>query len=223
MSESLGDNEANAELRRGPQPQARPAVARHSRFVSTMKIALPLGAVALFATVLIYSGAFDTHDKLDISFREISTPNNDLRMVSPRVTGLDGAGRPYVLTADTATQAPGKPNHVTLDNVQADLKLENDADWVSLSSTTGLFDTETQTLDLSQKIDIYASTGYEFHGTSVEVDLRKGIVSSRAPVEGHGPLGTLRADSMTADNANRTLNFKGRVKVRIYGQEGKGK
>ena len=165
MSDSLGENEANAETRRGPQMQARSPASRHSRFVSTMKIALPLGAIALFATVLIYSGAFDTHAKLDISFRETSTPNHDLRMGSPRVTGLDGAGRPYVLTADTATQTPGKPNHVTLDNVQADLKLENDADWVSLSSTTGLFDTETQTLDLSQKIDIYASTGYEFHGT----------------------------------------------------------
>ncbi|KAB7742750.1 LPS export ABC transporter periplasmic protein LptC [Parvibaculum sedimenti] len=223
MSESLGESEANAGKRRGAPLQARPPASRHSRFVSAMKVALPLGAIALFATVLIYSGAFDTHDKLDISFREISTPNNDLRMVSPRVTGLDGSGRPYVLTADTATQAPGKPNHVTLDNVQADLKLENNTDWVSLSSTTGLLDTETQTLDLTQKIDIYASTGYEFHGTSVMVDFRKGTVSSSTPVEGHGPLGTLRADSMTANNANRTLHFQGRVKVRIYGQEGKGK
>lgn len=221
MSERPGEGEASARARR--RAPARPA-ARHSRFVSTMKIALPLGAIALFATVLIYSGVFDSHDKLDITFRDIGTLNNDdLRMVSPRVTGLDASGRPFVMTADTATQATDKPNHIALDNVQADLKLENETDWVSLSSTSGLLDTETETLDLKQKIDIYASSGYEFHGTSATIDFRKGTVVSREPVEGHGPLGTLRADSMTADNANRTLHFQGRVKVRIYGQEGKGK
>ncbi len=223
MNEPLGEDEAGADGQREAPRNARSPVARHSRFVSTMKIALPLGAVALFTTVLIYSGVFDSHDKLDITFREIATLNNDLRMVSPRVTGLDASGRPYVLTADTATQAPGKPNHVALDNVQADLKLENETDWVSLSSTSGLLDTETETLDLKQKIDIYASSGYEFHGTSATIDFRKGTVASSEPVEGHGPLGTLRADSMTADNTKRTLHFQGRVKVRIYGQEGKGK
>src|SRR3546814_553438 len=77
---------------------------RHSRFVSAMKIFLPLGAMALLVTVLFYSGIFDSRDRLDISFREITTLNNDLRMVSPRITGLDKSGLPYLLTADTATQ-----------------------------------------------------------------------------------------------------------------------
>jgi len=223
MSEPSGESGAGAEGRRNAGRGAASPAMRHTRFVSTMKIALPLGAFALFATVLIYSGVFDSHDRLDITFREIATLNNDLRMVSPRVTGLDASGQPYVLTADTATQATGQPNHVALDNVQADLKLQNNTDWVSLSATSGLLDTESQTLGLKQKIDIYASSGYEFHGTSAVIDFRKGTVTSDEPVEGHGPLGTLRADSMTADNAKRTLHFQGRVKVRIYGQEGKGK
>lgn len=189
---------------------------RHSRFVSAMKIALPLGAVALTATVLIYSGIFDQRDRLDITFREIATLNNDLRMVSPRVTGLDSSGHPYLLTADTATQAKGQPSHIALDNVQADLKLSDDTDWVSLSSASGLLDTETEILDLHQKIDIYASTGYEFHGTSARIDFRGGTVASDEPVQGHGPLGTLRADRMTANNGERKMRFTGHVKVRIY-------
>jgi lipopolysaccharide export system protein LptC len=192
---------------------------RHSRFVSAMKVVLPLGAVALMATVLFYSGIFDGRDRLDVTFREISSLNNDLRMVSPRVTGLDKSGRPYLLTADTATQAKGQPSHIALDNVQADLKLSDEADWVSLSSASGLLDTETQILELRQKIDIYGSSGYEFHGTSGRIDFREGTVSSDEPVQGHGPLGTLRADRMTADNGERTLRFTGHVKVRIYGKQ----
>lgn len=189
---------------------------RHSRFVSAMKIVLPLSAIALLTTVLFYSGIFDSRDRLDVSFREISTLNNDLRMVSPRITGLDKSGLPYLLTADTATQAKGKPSHIGLDNVQADLKLSGDTDWVSLLSTGGTLDTETEVLDLHQKIDIYMSSGYEFHGTSARIDFRQGTVASDAAVEGHGPLGTLRADRMTADSGERKMRFIGHVKVRIY-------
>jgi lipopolysaccharide export system protein LptC len=216
MSEPLGDEPGSPERRATPIAEWQQA--RHSRFVSMMKFVLPLGALLLLATVLIYSGVFDSRDKLDISFHEISALNNDLRMVSPRVTGLDKSGRPYLLTADTATQETGKPSHVSLDNVQADLKLPNDTDWVSLMATSGLLDTETQTIDLKQKIDIYASSGYEFHGTSAAVDFRKGTMSSDEPVRGHGPLGTLRADSMTADNGDETIHFEGHVKVRLYGK-----
>jgi lipopolysaccharide export system protein LptC len=215
MSEPLGNEPGSPERRAAPIEWQQ---SRHSRFVSTMKFVLPLGAIVLLGTVLLYSGVFDSRDKLDISFHEISSLNNDLRMVSPRVTGLDRSGRPYLLTADTATQETDKPSHVSLDNVQADLKLPNDTDWVSLIATSGLLDTETQIIDLQQKIDIYASSGYEFHGTSAAIDFRKGTVSSNEPVQGHGPLGTLRADSMTADNGDETINFKGHVKVCFYGK-----
>lgn len=189
---------------------------RHSRFVSMMKVVLPLGAMALLVIVLFYSGIFDSRDRLDISFREISTFNNDLRMVSPRITGLDKSGMPYLLTADTATQAKDQPSHVALDNVQADLKLSGDTDWVSLISTAGMLDTETEVLDLRQKIDIYTSSGYEFHATSARVDFRNGTVVSDTPVHGHGPMGTLRADRMTAHNGERKIRFNGHVKVLIY-------
>jgi len=194
------------------------AYERHSSFVSLMKIALPVGAVALMAVVLFYSGIFDTHDKLEITFREIASLNNDLRMVSPRINGLDSSGRPYLLTSDTATQSKTNPSQIALDNVQADLKLSDGDDWVSLASTTGLLDSEAEQVTLGPKIDVYASTGYEFHGETGKVDFRKGGFSTDDPVEGHGPTGTLRADAMTADNETRKMIFVGHVKMRFYGE-----
>ncbi|MDO8423236.1 MAG: LPS export ABC transporter periplasmic protein LptC [Parvibaculum sp.] len=200
-------------------PAAKARIGRHSSFVSMMKIALPLGAVALFALVLFYSGVFDSRDRLDITFREIATLNNDLRMVSPRITGLDKSGQPYLLTADTATQGKAGTSLIELDNLQADLKMSDDGEWVSLAATSGLLNTETETLDLNQKIDVYVSTGYEFHGTEGQINFRNGDFVSNAPVEGHGPAGTLRADKMTADNATKTMIFTGRVKMRFYGEQ----
>lgn len=199
-----------------PPSQAR--IVRHSSFVSIMKIALPLTAIALFITVLIYSGIFDKRDRLDITFREIAQRNDDLRMVSPRITGLDRSGQPYLLTADTATQGNSKPNEIALENVQADLKLSSDGEWISVSSTTGLLDTESQDLALQQKIDVYLSSGYEFHASEGLINFKDGTFTSTSEVEGHGPAGTLRADAMTADNDAGKMIFTGRVKMKLYGK-----
>jgi lipopolysaccharide export system protein LptC len=190
-------------------------IGRYSRFVSWMKIALPLSAIALLALVLFYSGVFSERDRLAIKFREIASFNNDLRMVSPHVSGLDSNGRPYLLTADTATQAKDEPSHITLENLQADLKLSNDGEWISLTATSGVLDSETEKLDLQQKIDVYASNGYEFHGTSGTVNFRKGTFFANQPVEGHGPAGTLRADKMAALDGGQKLIFMGNVKMRL--------
>lgn len=212
-------SDAPEDFGNGPiEAAAIAAYGRHSHFVTIMKIALPLGAAALLMIVLFYSGIFDKRDKLDITFREIASLNNDLRMVSPRINGLDTSGRPYLLTADTATQSKTNPSQIALDNVQADLKLSDADDWVSLSSNSGRLDTETEQIKLSPKIDVYVSTGYEFHGGSGLVDFRKGTFSTDDPVEGHGPAGTLRADAMTADNETRKIIFVGHVKMRLYGE-----
>ncbi|MGV8995737.1 MAG: LPS export ABC transporter periplasmic protein LptC [Parvibaculaceae bacterium] len=199
----------------GPTPR----VGRHSHFVGAMKIVLPLTALALLGTVLFYSGIFSERDSLDISFKEIKGFNTDLRMVSPRITGLDKSGEPYLVTADTATQDKEDPTHVALDNVEADLKLKDDDSWISLKSTSGQLDTDQQHLTLQQTIDVYMSSGYEFHGTEGTIDFKTGSFTSNAPVEGHGPAGTLRADSMTADKEGQKLIFKGRVKTQFYGKE----
>jgi lipopolysaccharide export system protein LptC len=201
-------------------PPARDPL-RYSRFVSLMKLLLPVGAVALFAAVLIYSGLFDSRDRLDISFRDVTLPNDDLRMVTPRVAGLDSGGRPYFITADTATQNLNVPEEITLENLQADLKFVQGTDWLSLSSSTGLLNTQSELLKLNKQVDIYSTWGYEFHAQSAEINFRDGTVTTSQPVQGHGPIGTLRADSMQADNTKQTMHFEGRVKMKIYGKGGK--
>jgi lipopolysaccharide export system protein LptC len=194
---------------------------RYSRFVSLMKFVLPVCAIGIFAAVLVYSGVFDNRDKLDISFRpDASLPNDDLRMVTPRVAGLDSSGRPYYITADTAVQNLNVPEEITLQNLQADLKFVQGTDWVSVSSDTGLLNTHTELLKLNKDVDLYSTWGYEFHAKSAEIDFRNGSVKSSEPVHGHGPIGTISADSMQADNSKQTIHFEGRVKMKVYGKGG---
>ena len=188
----------------------------YSRFVSFMKFLLPGAAVVLFLSLFIYSGFFDRDDKLDITFRDIATQNDDLRMVSPRVSGLNAQGRPYELNADTATQDATKPNLVRLENIDADMKTNEANGWLTMNAARGLLDTDRQTLKLDDKVDLFTTQGYEFHAKKADVNFDKGTVESDDEVWGQGPLGTLRADSMSADNASETIHFQGRVKATIY-------
>lgn len=231
MSERSGDDKpgedrpgAGAVRRRPVRPAGEPPAlrgrterreGRYSRFVSLMKIALPLGAFLLLAIVLFYSGVFSGSDKLDTAFREIDRQPTDLRMVSPRVAGVTGEGAPYVVTADNATQDPSEPGFVTFDNIQADVKTQNEDEWLSLTASQGRYNSETQTLDLTQKIDIFTTWGYEMHGEEATVDFEQGTLKSETEVQGHGPLGTLRADRMSADHATQVLRFDGNVKMLI--------
>ncbi|MEX0838206.1 MAG: LPS export ABC transporter periplasmic protein LptC [Parvibaculum sp.] len=230
MSQGSGETEAGGRPGRGraarpasayarPRTEAPPR-SRYSYFVALMKVALPLGAVLLLAIVLYYSGVFSRDDRLDVTFREIETRPDDLRMVSPRVAGVTRDGRPYVVSADNATQDANRPNFVALENINAEMKLDaqpgEDAEWIKLTATGGLLDSESQTLELTETIDITTAQGYVFQGDHAVVDFEAGTVTSDSEVTGEGPLGTLRADGMTADHTGRVLRFEGKVKLLIH-------
>lgn len=232
MSQSSGgEPEGSGAARRRPVPRGgmaaeprsgadrpfadRPIEGRYSRFVSLMKIVLPLGALVLFGVILVYSGVFRGKDKLDIAFREIDTSPSDLRMVSPRVAGVTGDGKPYVVTADNATQDPSRPNFVTFENIQADIKFNEEEDWMSLTAAGGTYNSEMQTLALQDQIDIFTTWGYEIHGEEATIDFDEGVLRSDSEIKGHGPLGTLRADRMRAEHASQVLRFDGHVKMLI--------
>ena len=144
-------------------------------------------------------------------------------MVSPRVAGITADGQPYLMTADNATQDLSRPNFVTFENIQADIKLNEDEEWVSLTARAGIYNSEEQTLDLERQIDIFTTWGYEMHGESATVDFERGELKSINEVKGHGPLGTLRADGMKAERATQVLRFDGNVRMLILpDQQGEG-
>ncbi len=95
------------------------------------------------------------------------------------------------------------------------MKTDSEENWLSLTASQGRYNSETQMLDLTQKIDIFTTWGYEMHGEQATVDFERGTLVSESEVQGHGPFGTLRADRMSADHATQVLRFDGNVKMLI--------
>jgi len=216
-------------LAQAPPPAARDSVdwgartrttaqesARYTRFVTVMKRALLISAIAVLLAVLAYSLVPRRQGKVVIDVGKVGSLANDLTMTRPRLTGLDDSGNPYVITADKAVQDPRNTRRALLVNVNADLTEKKQGTWVSLSAPTGNLDADAHKLQLHGPIAVYSDNGYEIHTMLANVDLANGIVRGPRYVRGQGPSGTMWADSFWLDRGKRLIVLNGNVHMTIF-------
>ncbi|MEQ9643605.1 MAG: LPS export ABC transporter periplasmic protein LptC [Alphaproteobacteria bacterium] len=187
---------------------------RYGRFVGLAKWLLLAIAMLVVLAVLAWPGAFTNRGGFQLGFASLENVDGSLTMVSPRYTGTDNAGRPFVITAESAQQDELDQQRVTMHTLQADVTM-TDGTWLSLSAEKGLYDRTRQTLRLDGPIDIFSDRGYEFHGTGAEMDLAAGVAVTTQPVQGHGPFGALRANRMTVKERGQYLLFEGDVRTTL--------
>ena len=167
----------------------------------------------IVAAVLVYSGFNPNSDQIFLTPGEIESVGvDDLKMVNPRLSGVDGKQRPYTVTAEYAEQQKGRPDLVTLKNIEADVTLEN-KQWISINAANGLLDGNGRTLTLDGGINAYSDSGYEIHTASAMVDFEHGVIKGDQPVEAHGPLGTINANGFEVLRDLQQVHFLGSVKT----------
>lgn len=196
-----------------PPPAVRPAGRTYSRFVGLMKVVLPLVAVGLLGAVLVWPSIESRRD-IAISYSDVEIRADGLEMVAPVLTGADDKGRPYVLTAKGATADGLEPTVVSLQEIEADLALE-DGKPVRVLAATGLYRLKEETLALGGGVTVTLADGHVVKLESVLLDLAKGTASSDKRVLGSGPTGEIEADSMTASDGGHRLRFDGNVRAVI--------
>jgi lipopolysaccharide export system protein LptC len=235
MARQRSSNEALAEPL-GPVPSARQRgdwsarmrtdaaeSRRYSRFVTIMKRALPMAAVALLAAVLAYSlqPRQQAGEHMAITFERWGIDKNDLAMIKPRLTGADAQGNPFVVTADEGIQDRQNEKRAHLKNVEGDLTLKGGS-WINATASRGYLDASANTMALNGAISVFSDNGYELHTTAAYVDIGKGIVTGSNPVSGQGPIGTYRADRFKIDRDAKQVFLYGNVHMTIDGREKKG-
>jgi len=191
---------------------------RYSRFVTVMKRALPIAAGALIAIVIIFALLPRQTDKVSFAYERIGKIENDLAMLKPRLTGSDQNGNPFVITADAAIQQGANTHKVVLRQVEADVTLDNNR-WMNADAARGFVDLDKSALELSGGISMYSDDGYELHTGQASVDLKKGLFKGPGEVTGHGPTGTLRADSFELDRLTKRIMLHGHVQMTINASE----
>lgn len=193
------------------------------RYVSLLRIVLPLAALLLAALVIAWP-QLQNRDRAGFSLAPTRADPKEieqLTMVNPRFVGLDSKQQPYTVTAKSATQERAGADMILLDFPQADILLENGA-WVTVTGRLGRYSQKEQILDLEGDINVFHDSGYEFHTEQAQVDLANDTINGDVPVTGHGPGGIIDALGFMILDHGQTVIFTGESKLHLNGTQSGG-
>ena len=189
---------------------------RYTKFVTRMRRVTALSAFAVIFAVLAFFFVARAPRQLQLSYEKLGTLENDLAMVKPRLSGVDASGNPFVITAKVAVQDAKNPKHATLQVIDGDLNTPKG--WLNVRAAHGDVDMNVNWLKLDGGLDLFTDTGYTLRTERAEVDLKRNIVQGDLPVDGQGPMGTMRADRFRYDHLAGLLTLEGHVKTVINGK-----
>ncbi len=186
---------------------------RHDRLVGIARIALPtlIGVLAaLLFTAPITVGR-------DISFvlskDRVAVAKERMRVTRAVYRGEDSRGQAFRLTAGSAVQATSRDPVVRLNDLAADIALEDGP--ATIRANSGRYDMQSEHVMIDGPVIFTGPDGYAMQTRDVGVDLNTRRVASGGPVDGRMRLGTFSANRMTADLKDRTVVLDGRARLHI--------
>jgi lipopolysaccharide export system protein LptC len=101
--------------------------ARHSRRVRILRKAVPAAVIIALLAVLLISvfNPFRILAKLPLEVDNLVVSGTRITMESPHLSGFTPDQRPYELWAKTATQDVTKPTNVELQELRANVQMED--------------------------------------------------------------------------------------------------
>ena len=199
-------------MSRGDSERAFRAARRHSRLVRILRISIP-AVVALGTTVIVlitYFNPLRMLGQLPIDVGHLVVSGRNITMEHPRLSGFTHDARAYELSADAAKQDLTKPDLIELHNLRATVEMQ-DKTTIEMLATTGTYDSKGEMLQLEQIIILYSSSGYSGHLSEAMIDIRKGYVVSKHPVELQLLQGTLDANRLEIIDSGDLVRFDGGV------------
>lgn len=180
-----------------------------------LKVTLPLVALAILASLFLFSRTIDPEDALPYADVEIAD-----RLAQPRMTGAGFStvttdGATLTLSADEAAPTAGGAR---VSGLVGELSAA-DGLRTEISATSGVLDRAAGVFVLDQGVRIATSTGYEMTTERLTLSTERSFLESGGPVLATAPMGQLEAGGMrldlTADSKTHLLVFNKGVRL-IY-------
>jgi lipopolysaccharide export system protein LptC len=191
---------------------------RHSRLVRLLRVVLPLCVVLGLGGYLLFSylNPFAILEKLPAVSGKLGVQGSKITMELPRIAGMTRDSRAYELTAETAVQDIAKPDVVELQNLRAKMELQ-DSDIVVITAKSGTYDTKGDTIELRDHIVVTSANGYNATLRQARVWMKKGVMSSGAPVDIKLPNGNLKSNTMEIFDSGDLVRFGNGVVLNLDG------
>lgn len=194
----------------------------HTRLVKILRIAFPASAILLVGLYYATSSITVSIGDLQASVKRIEINRDRLRMIDPTMEGVTEDKGAYTLTAAYAEQEIKNPSLVHLTAVRADMDSAENG-WTRMTAPTGLFDTAKEILVLTGDIKVATSSGMTSHLTRAGINMKTQRIVSDQPVVVKALNGTINSNTMEILMSEKTVIFRGNIRVHIYKRPVKNK
>ena len=199
-----------------PRQNSDHASGHYTRFVGLMRFLLPVSAILLAATVVVWPYFNVTDSGTVVDIETLNLPAEDRpTMSNARFLGTDQKGQPFTVTAVTAWQEQGYDELVYLEDMQGDMMLDSGM-WATIYADRGIYDQVGETLVVESNVSVFTDEGYEIHSDYALIDLDQGLAEGHLPVSGQGPAGLLEAQGFRMTDNGDKLFFEGRVHLTLF-------
>ena len=192
----------------------------YSQVVATLKVLLPLAALALLSTLFFFSGEVDPSQSIPYAELNVEQLAREQRVTSPYFAGVTDGGVAITLTGTTVIPDQSDADRFVLEDMVARLEtpaaltLDARADDARIDNAAGL-------AELVGDTRLRTSDGMRIETYGLRVDMQSADVESLGRVFAEAPFGTLTANTMVmqrpeADRPHRIV-FLGDVKL-VYSQ-----
>lgn len=187
----------------------------YSRMVATLKVLLPLVALAILSTLFLLSKGATPTAEIPFADHEVTTRVQGQQVTGPVFSGITSAGDEIVVSAQSAW--PGSPDSpAQAEGLRASITAKDGA-VINLTSDHGSVAMREDIATFTGNVVIDTTTGYRL--TTEELNASLTGVSGFTPgqVEGTSPMGELTAGNMKMSTKNPDgpihLQFKNGVKL----------
>jgi lipopolysaccharide export system protein LptC len=192
------------------------AIDRHTQVVGWLKIALPLTALAILATLFLLADRIDPEDALPYAEVDVEELAREPRMTAPTYAGTTSDGGALTLVANEARQAT---DDTPAGAQEPRLRLETpDGAITDLSAATAVLDKASREILLSGGVRATTSSGYQLETAQMVAQMDRSGLQSNTTVTANGPMGEIVSGGMTLAKDSATpgaylLVFNGGVRL----------
>lgn len=208
---------------RTPEERARAfrSGRRHSVAVRVLRVILPAVALLVLAAYFVSARLSVTVGEVTASIDGMEMVDGNLRMLNPTLKGSDKKSGKYVVRAEYADQDIQNPKIVKLHAINADLATPSGG-WTRLKADRGVFNSLSERLVMQDHITLATSAGITGELEHATLDMESQTLRSHRPVSFQLDTGTVSANALTFRSAEKTLVFRGKVKVHLVREETDG-
>lgn len=184
----------------------------HSGRVRAAKIALPIIALAVMLVTGAWMWISRIAPDIGINISDTAIRGGKLVMANPKLDGLTSDDRPYSVRAARAIQDLTGTGGIDLERLNAVVPLNAEVD-ARILAAAGLYNSESNTLDLRESITVETDDGMRAELQSAAVNFEKGSLSTADPVRITMPGAVIEADRLEIEDNGRRMLFESRVRL----------